>query len=102
LVPGGAGGGLGSRGHDQRTRALAQRGRQLGGPDAQLVDRDRHRRVAHGRHQIEGHGMTGILDDDPVRWHEPGGQDALDAVQGAAGDHEAGRVDAVGGELVRG
>jgi hypothetical protein len=46
--------------------------------------------------------MTGILDDDPVRWHEPGGQDALDAVQGAAGDHEAGRVDAVGGELVRG
>jgi hypothetical protein len=44
--------------------------------------------------------VTGILHDHPIGWSEPGGQDPLDAVERAAGDGQAGGVDAVGGQLV--
>jgi hypothetical protein len=101
-VPGGAGGGLSPRGGDHRARAPGQRGRELSGPQTQVVHRHRHRGIAHGRDQVEGHRVAGILDDDPVRGVQPGREDALDAVQRAAGDHEAARVDAVGGQLLGG
>jgi len=62
----------------------------------------RHHGIAHGRDQVEGHRVARILDDDPVRGREPGREDPLDAVQRAAGDHEAGRVDTVAGQLLGG
>ncbi len=98
-VPGRTGGGLGPGRDDKRARAPGQRGRQLGGPDAQVVDRDRDRGQAHGREQIEGDRMAGILDDHPVSGSEPGGQDPFDAIERAAGDGQAGAVDAVCGQL---
>ena len=70
-----------------------------GGPDAQVVNRDRHGGKAHGREEVEGDGVTGILDDHPVGRGEPGGEDPLDAVERAAGDGQAGGIDAVGGQL---
>ena len=92
-------GGLRPGRDDHRARAPGQRGRQPVGPDAQVVDGGRHGREAHRRDQVVGHRVAGILDDHPVRGGEPGGQDALDGVQRAAGHGQAGGVDAVGGQL---
>ena len=51
--------------------------------------------VAHRGQQVEGDGVAWILDDHPVCRRQPGRENPLDAVQSAAGDGQAGRVDAV-------
>ena len=71
------------REHDG-ARPGPQGGLEVLGDGSEVVDGDRHRHQPHGRDQVEHARVARVLDGHGVARGQVGGQDPLDAVQGAA------------------
>jgi hypothetical protein len=89
-------------GDDGGERAAPEGAIELDGEHAAVIDGDRLQREAVGAQEVVEGGVAGVLDGDAVAGAQVREQDALDRVEGAAGDAQVLAGDAVGAELLAG